>query len=304
MSGLRRLPDFQKIDPHLRTHPRFVAFRDRLGVETPLAHGLLAGLWAFAFDHARDGNLSRFTPVEIASSIGWRGDADALMSALTIGFLVGGQIHDWHDWGGALFEARDKESRKKYDQYHSEQGKLSREKTGEADVLPGENGSIGEKIPEEKRREKIKSKNFDDGDASSVREDFEKWWIAYGRVGSKALAKECYVYWRRQGYSAERLLAAIQPYLADCFANDRSVQHAATFLKKRINCWEEWITEEHGSAKPGGNGKRPASGAVLPQGFSMRQFSDLDAEGRDVIHDVLWDDVNGCEAKEIGSGHE
>jgi hypothetical protein len=150
MSGLRKLPDFQKIDPHLRTHPRFVAFRDRLGIETPLAHGLLAGLWAFAFDHARDGDLSRFTPSEIASSIGWRGDADALMEALALGFVINGEVHDWHDWGGALFESRDKEARRKFDRYHSEQGKVSEEKTGESRSNP-------EKIPEEKRRERSRA---------------------------------------------------------------------------------------------------------------------------------------------------
>jgi hypothetical protein len=247
MSGKRKLPDFQKIDPHLRTHPRFVAFRDRLGIETPLAHGLLAGLWSFAFDHARDGDLSRFTPAEIASSVGWRGDADELVSALSLGFVVDGIIHDWHEWGGALFEARDKEARKKYDQYHSEQGKVSQEKTGEV-------GISREKIPEEKREEKIKS--IVPKQASALSADFLAWWNAFGKVGSRADADLLFRYWVRNGASPDDLTIAATNYRAHCLARDSLQQHGRTFLAKTPNRWQEWVIPEEKPNGNGGNGKR------------------------------------------------
>jgi len=242
MSGLRKLPDFQKIDPHLRTHPRFVAFRDCLGIETPLAHGLLAGLWAFAFDHARDGDLSRFTPVEIASSIGWQGDAETLMSALKAGFVIDGTIHDWHDWGGALFEARDKEARRKYDQYHAEQGKLSAEKTGESRSNP-------EKIPEEKRRElkehvvKVKT---------AYTSDFEQLWIAFPPKphNNKKAAFRCWTTRLRAGEEPERMIAAARHYATSRAAKDPLfTMLASTFLGPDLR-YEEYVDDQGGN----GNG--------------------------------------------------
>ena len=242
MSGKRKVPDFQKIDPHLRTHPRFVSFRDRLGVETPLAHGLLAGLWAFSFDHARDGDLSRFTPAEIASSIGWQGDADVLMSALSVGFLNDGVIHDWHDWGGALFEARDKEARKKYDQYHSEQEKISREKKGEE-------GSIGEKVPEEKRREKIKNivSSNDDG--------FDDFWSKYPNKQGKDVARKK---WRRLSpddrSSALLVAVAMAAVVASGRRESQYCPGGAVFINQRR--WEDWADGPPAGYESNGNGKK------------------------------------------------
>jgi len=248
MSGKRKVPDFQKIDPHLRTHPRFVSFRDRLGVETPLAHGLLAGLWAFSFDHARDGDLSRFTPAEIASSIGWQGDADVLMSALSVGFLNDGVIHDWHDWGGALFEARDKEARKKYDQYHSEQEKISREKKGEE-------GSIGEKVPEEKRREKIKNIVSSDDDT------FAKFWDSYPpqKRKEKPKALRCWSARLKAGEEAERMVIAARHYASTVVGVEpRYVKLPATFIGPD-RPYEDFMAAPNGN---GGNGNKGSDGVT------------------------------------------
>ena len=252
---------WQKTDPGLRAHPAFLDLVEELGTSPLMADGLLHGLWAMAFNDAPDGDLTRFKPRALARAIGWPHNGEKMIEALlAAGFLeyvtvTSGDeklvIHDWFDWGGALFKQR-AETRVRVARHRE----IPAQSNSVTDTV-----TVGNSYPRaEIEIEKKKSKSFGDEKPSPLRfdEDFEKWWVAYGRVGNKALARDCYRYWRGKGFSADRLLAAIPPYITDCIANDRTVQHAATFLKKKLNCWEEWITEEHGSSKPSpnGNGKK------------------------------------------------
>lgn len=88
-----------------------------------------------------------------------------------------------------------------------------------------------------------------------IAEEFEAWWAEYGRVGDKARARDLYSWWRRQGSSAEELLAAAGNYRRHCSATDCKIKHAATFLAKpardKSPVWPEWATgEAHGGMEP------------------------------------------------------
>jgi hypothetical protein len=61
-------------------------------------------LWHFASEFAITGDVGRFDDVELCAAMGWEGDADQLISALTdLGWIdkVPGKsrfaIHDWHE---------------------------------------------------------------------------------------------------------------------------------------------------------------------------------------------------------------
>ena len=148
MSGSRRVRDWQKTDPHLRSHPTFLKFRSRLGVSPVIAHGVLAGLWSFAFDFAHDGDVTRFTPEELSLGVGWDGDAQALVDALSVGFVVDGIIHDWHEWGGALFSTRKSDAERQWDHRNKKMLDLQDKLSQGRGVTMRDNG------PEEKREEK------------------------------------------------------------------------------------------------------------------------------------------------------
>ena len=262
MTGARRYRDWQKTDPHLRRHPMFVRFRAELGVSTTEAHGILSGLWAFAFDFAHDGDLSRFTPADIALAIDWDGDPDVLWSALSLGFVTDGEIHHWHEWGGALFFVRKTDAERKWDERNADkQEKVSTDKTGQCVTMPQRR--------REKRRgvEQDQEPLSDSGESNGARNvfsDFEEWWSAYGRVGSKAEAMDLYRWWRTTGKAPrDALLAAAVGYRLHCELDGSKMQHGRTFLAKATKDksarWPEWAHgEDHGTMDVGGNGKGDA----------------------------------------------
>jgi hypothetical protein len=105
--------DWQKTDPDLRTHPAFAHLCALLDLKPIVADGLLSGLWRMAYRKAEDGYLTRFKPGAIAAAIGYEGNAREMLAALTeSGFLevddVGLHVHDWADWGGALYAYRER----------------------------------------------------------------------------------------------------------------------------------------------------------------------------------------------------
>ena len=80
----------------------------------------------------------------------------------------------------------------------------------------------------------------------SAGDDFERWWVAYDRIGSKADSLDCYLYWRKHRASEDDLLIAADRYQEHCERTQTSIKHGATFLAKRICRWREWLSEEHG----------------------------------------------------------
>lgn len=241
MSGKRRVRDWQKTDPHLRSHPYFVKFKSRLGVSSNEAHGILSGLWAFAFNFAHDGDLSRFDAEDIALGVEWEGDPDALMAALAVGFVNNGIIHDWYEWGGKLFGEHIEDAQRKYDSYHSEQGKISTEKTGENRRMP------------QRREEKKKPPSY-----SPLRgEQFEVFWAIYPkRKGNNR--RKTVAAWNarlRDGETPERMIAASRHYAEERSGKDETYTlMAATFLGRDLR-YEEWVDPPR--AVITGNGKPP-----------------------------------------------
>lgn len=156
MSGQRKVRSWQKSDPHLRRHPTFLKFVKLLGINQNLAHGILSGLWSFAFDFAHDGDLSRFDPDDLALSLDWEMDGATVWRALRdSGFLEsGGKISDWKSWGGAVFSERQRDSERKWDQRNlSEQGNMSHGQNGTmqmSGIVHGQNRTMPR---EDKRRE-------------------------------------------------------------------------------------------------------------------------------------------------------
>jgi hypothetical protein len=76
--------------------------------------------------------------------------------------------------------------------------------------------------------------------AETYSPDFEQWWEAYGRHGSKADAAKLWKHWRKQA-SPEALLTAARNYVSDCMARDRLIRDGRTFLARDPNRWAEWI---------------------------------------------------------------
>jgi len=81
----------------------------------------------------------------------------------------------------------------------------------------------------------------------SALSDFETWWTASGKIGSKADAAVLYRYWRKKGATEDELLTAITNDRRHCAATEQTCRHGSTFLAKTPNRWREWLDEEHGN---------------------------------------------------------
>ena len=97
--------------------------------------------------------------------------------------------------------------------------------------------------------------------AAEIQGDFEEWWDASGRIGSKADAGTLYRWWRTTGEAShDELLTAVINYRRHCEATDCFMQHGRTFLvkpsKNQAARWPEWAAgEEHGSTDVAGAGR-------------------------------------------------
>jgi len=104
----------------------------------------------------------------------------------------------------------------------------------------------------------VRTVNSIKADSGALRSDFEEWWEASGRVGSKADAWGLYRWWRTQGGAGrDELLAAVVNYRAHCTATNCFMQHGRTFLVKPTKTqaarWPEWASgEAHGSSDVAG----------------------------------------------------
>lgn len=84
-------------------HLKFEMLSSELELPKWQVIGVLESLWLFAQYHAVDGNLSDFTPKQVAAWFGWKGDAGKLIEALVnAGWLDRSgsgdlTIHDWSD---------------------------------------------------------------------------------------------------------------------------------------------------------------------------------------------------------------
>jgi len=104
----------------------------------------------------------------------------------------------------------------------------------------------------------VRTVNSKKADSGVLRSDFEEWWEASGRAGSKADAWGLYRWWRTQGGAGRaELLAAVVNYRIHCTATNCFMQHGRTFLVKPTKTqaarWPEWASgEAHGSSDVAG----------------------------------------------------
>ena len=245
-----------KTDPGLRSHPAFIDLVAELESTPILVDGMLHGLWSVAFFDAPDGDLSRFKPRALARAVGWPvpgkspghggTSPDVLVQSLVdTGFLYrdGDRllIHDWEDWGGALFTERRYETEKKAHQ---------RKPVDNEPDVPGKSPGHPAVSPGLSRvdRDRDKEGEKDPKDPLAENDDFATWWTTYGSVGSKADAEALYLHWRRHGADVADLLAAAVAYRDHCAATDCKMMHGRTFLAKKLNRWHEWAAGEHHGA--------------------------------------------------------
>jgi hypothetical protein len=130
---------FTPLHDSLYDHWKVEDLEDQLEVEKFQAIGLLACLWLWAMRYAPDGDLSKIRPSILARKAGWKGDAQGFIEALVRcgwleqtpdGRLV---IHDWDDYAGQYFRAREAANRRQAE-YRAR--KVSQRDDRQASVTP------------------------------------------------------------------------------------------------------------------------------------------------------------------------
>ena len=200
-------------------------------------------LLVYARRHQPDGDLSGLRPLPLKRALRWLGKcaaADVIEAMVEVGFLTPDhRVENFADKNARLLATR------RQQRYRERKSVTSEPDASPERHAPVTNPSRPDLTRPDRKRETLLATSV------AVKEDFEGWWVAYGRVGSKADAKRLYLYWREHGASAEQLSSAAAAYIAHCGKTSCSLQHAKTFLAKTPNRWEEWATnEQHGDMAP------------------------------------------------------
>lgn len=89
-------------------HPKTYALYTSLNADLCTCVGVLHLLWHFTLKFAwRDGDLSKFSPSQIAMAVGWTKDPKTLIKALQeSGWLDGMVVHDWFHYAGKIIKDR------------------------------------------------------------------------------------------------------------------------------------------------------------------------------------------------------
>lgn len=99
----------------LGDHPKLWRMVGALSIEDAQAVGHLLYLWWWATDYAPDGDVSAFSPLEIARAARWRGHADTFVDALRISGFLDDQTHlnDWDEYAGSVLAQRARDAERK-----------------------------------------------------------------------------------------------------------------------------------------------------------------------------------------------
>ncbi len=95
----------------LKDHPKTAAVCETLAAKRPHVVGHLHELWWWCIDYAPDGDITKYSNVQIARAAEWDGFADSFVDALvSAGFIdrtdTSTVIHDWMVFCGPLMERR------------------------------------------------------------------------------------------------------------------------------------------------------------------------------------------------------
>jgi hypothetical protein len=171
----------------LKDHPKRKRLSRLLEISQYEAIGILHCLWWWALDYAPDGDLARFDPADIGDGIDYQGDPKELLNSLaSAGFLDGLVIHDWSEYGEALFRRRqaNAERQRRYraryvtDTCKTRNGDVTGERTDRQteETLPTESvsdgcrkGSVAREVaPPKGGRNSRRSKAEDNGDGGEI----------------------------------------------------------------------------------------------------------------------------------------
>jgi hypothetical protein len=284
----RRVRDFQKVDPHLRSHPAFLDLCCHLGSEPIVAHGLLSGLWAFAFKFCQNGDVGRFTGRQIAAAVGWAGEPDVMMTALRdSGFLTGDVIHDWAEWGGALFTEREYESRMRWDRRHREK---ERNRDEQEDVSGDVRGQKRTVRPEESRVEETREEQtltlLSESTTVVVVDPpdlypFECFWTPYLKHEKR---KACEAKWERLTPEKRRLAVGISTLMRQL--HEQGLGPEVEFVPGPLpylngELWDDWRDEVPVRWRPRGQNGKAQQAEAAREAFLLRFAAEhgLDLKG-------------------------
>jgi hypothetical protein len=240
-------------------------------------------LLVYARRHQPDGDLSGLRPLPLKRALRWLGKcaaADVIEAMVEVGFLTPDhRVDKFAERHSGLLAAM---RQQRYRQRKSV--------TSEPDASPQRQLPVTSPLPtrHDKTRQDKEPTSIG-GKPPALDGDFEVWWAAYGRVGSKADAHRLYLYWREHGASAEQLTSAAAAYIAHCGKTSCSLQHAKTFLAKTPNRWEEWAAnEEHGDMAPPATPSNPTTDDRRPTCVVCAGVMDPDDMLDGVFTDKGW----------------
>lgn len=104
-----------KIFQTLVNHPKLFKLAEILKKDIHQTCGLLVFLWTWALDYADDGDLSKFTEIQIYNALRTNSELtpNLIQSLIDAGFLNKDKtIHDWHDYAGEFLKGRYKKKKK------------------------------------------------------------------------------------------------------------------------------------------------------------------------------------------------
>lgn len=258
-----------RVDSGLFTHPKYWLLKRALRDEARATH-VLVKMWTWFGTTQPDGTIRGAARCE--AFVDWLHEASGVSADITPASLMDALIGagfieatgDWDelsvvDWADYNGDAQDKRAKHRQRQQRYRDRQASRETSPER-----HESNVGAS------RERHVAVTTRHGDASTVRHDtlreqkplkasdvandFEFWWVEYGKVGSKADAFKLYSWWRERGVTRDDLFFAAHSYRSHCEATDCKMKHARTFLAKEPNRWKEWAEgEEHGDMDVGGS---------------------------------------------------
>lgn len=100
-------------------HPKTKRLVRYLEISIPEAIGHLICMWHCALDFAQDGDLTNFSPEDIAEMAMWEGDPKKFLEAMIkSGYMDQSEdnrivIHDWYDYAGKLIDKRKEDAERK-----------------------------------------------------------------------------------------------------------------------------------------------------------------------------------------------
>ena len=247
-----------------------------IGCSQNEAIGILVSLWLWGIDNAEmDGLMVSADREDIKQSfqagLSKEVDGDTVVACLIdTGWIdeVDGQLylHDWGDWRSYYNRyVREKENHAERMRRYRDK-KIGKESTGDipSDISSDVTGDISQEHTDAERPavEKPEKKSRKEEQEEKHGKDFEEFWSVYPKKVDKGEAYKKYKARRKEGYSAEEILAAAKAYRAECerkHTDRQYIKHAKTFLGPNLS-FTEYIPRNPEPAPAPAPAQAPAGG--------------------------------------------